>query len=51
MLDDTPTTSFIPFENGVAKITKNNVEIIKYVDVEGYIWRDQIVDRKFKKSR
>lgn len=49
MLDDTPTTSFIPFDNGVAKITKNNVEIIKYVDVEGYIWRDQIVDRKFKK--
>ena len=48
MLDDTQHYSFIPFDNGVAKITKDNIEMIKYVDVEGYIWKDQIVDRKFK---
>ncbi len=48
MLDDTPTTSFIPFRNGIAKVTKDNVQIVKYVDVEGYIWKDQIVDRDFK---
>jgi hypothetical protein len=37
----------IPFRNGVAKVTKNSVVLQSYIDVEGYIWENQILDRDF----
>ena len=48
MLQDDKDTSFIPFKNGVARITKNSIELINYIDVEGYIWENQIINRDFE---
>jgi hypothetical protein len=47
MLQDTKDISLIPFRNGVAKVTKNSVVLQSYIDVEGYIWENQILDRDF----
>lgn len=47
MLQDTKTSSFIPFKNGVVEVTKNKVELKSYIDVDGYIWENQILNRDF----
>jgi hypothetical protein len=48
MLQDTKDASFIPYKNGVAKVTKDAVELMSYIDVDGYIWENQIIQRDFK---
>lgn len=47
MLADTKDHSFIPFKNGVVKVAKDKIYNIGYIDVPGYIWEDQIIDRDF----
>ncbi|WP_158797666.1 BT4734/BF3469 family protein [Pedobacter sp. L105] len=47
MIRDTRHTAYIPFLNGLVKVTKNKVELIEYVDAEGYIWENQIIPRVF----
>lgn len=49
MLKDTIDTSFIAFNNGILKVTKNNVELMDYIDVDGYIWEAQIIKREYIK--
>jgi hypothetical protein len=48
MLKDDIKNCYIPFKNGVVNITKNEFKIIPYLDVEGYIWENQIINRNFK---
>lgn len=50
MLMDDKDNSFIPFVNGVVKVSKNNVELLPYFDVNGYVWENQIIQRKFELS-
>jgi hypothetical protein len=47
MLSDTKDSAYIPFRNLVVKITPNQVETLRYIDVDGYIWNDQIIQRDF----
>lgn len=49
MLSDEKDKAYIPFENGVVKVTSNNTELLNFIDVEGYIWENQIINREFKK--
>jgi hypothetical protein len=51
MLQDTKDVSFIPYRNGVVKITKNKVDIVPYIDIDGYIWDRQIIDRNYKPTK
>src|SRR5690625_22675 len=48
MLKDTKDESFLAFNNGILKVTKDNVELVDYIDVEGYVWKSQIINRNFK---
>jgi hypothetical protein len=50
MLMDDKETSYIPFLNGVVRVTKNNVDLLSYFDVNGYVWEKQIVQRDFHVS-
>lgn len=50
MLLDTKEKSFIYYNNGVVEVTKNTIELIDYVDIDGYIWENQIINREFKKE-
>lgn len=49
MLSDEKDTAYIPFKNGVVKVTADNTELLNYIDVDGYIWENQIINREFKK--
>ena len=48
ILQDSKNECYLPFTNGVAVITKNKVKLLSYIDIDGYIWRDQIIPREFK---
>ena len=45
---DTRDFSFIYFRNCALKVTKNEVESMDYIDLDGYVWRDQVIDRDFE---
>lgn len=50
MIKDSKSDAFIPFLNGVVRITKSKVDLIDFIDVDGYIWENQIINRNFVKS-
>jgi hypothetical protein len=47
MLQDGHDCSYLPFLNGVVKVTKDESKMLSYIDVEGYIWENQIINREF----
>ena len=47
MLNDTRSTSFIAYNNGVLEITKDEVKLIDYIDIDFYIWENHIINRDF----
>lgn len=48
MLKDTKYKSYLAFENGILEITKNDVKLIDYIDVNGYVWESQIIPRTWE---
>jgi hypothetical protein len=46
-LEDTLNYSHIYFNNCVVKATKDGIERIEYVDLGGYVWKDQVIDRDY----
>lgn len=50
ILQDTKDAAFIPFLNGVLKVDKESTELISYIDIDGFIWERQIIQRNWKKS-
>ena len=46
-IEDDANTSYLYYNNCAVKVTKDNVEIIDYIDLGGYIWKDQVVNRDF----
>jgi hypothetical protein len=46
-MSDSRDTAYLYYSNCSVKVTKSNVEIIGYADLEGYVWKDHIIDRKF----
>lgn len=49
MLKDEKDKSYLAFENGILEVTKDNIKLIDYIDVNGYIWKSQIIPRDFNK--
>ena len=47
LLKDTKDISFIAYRNGVIEVMKHEVKLIDYIDVDGYIWENQIIQRDF----
>lgn len=45
MLKDTKHKSYLAFENGILEVSKDEVKLIDYIDVEGYVWKSQIINR------
>ncbi len=44
---DTISESYIYFDNVAIRITKNGIEEIEYDDLDGYVWKDQVINRDF----
>ena len=47
MLNDTREKSFIAYNNGVLEVTKSKVNLIDYIDIDFYIWQENIIERDF----
>ena len=47
-IDDKKDLSHLYFNNTVVKVTLNNIELIDYIDLGGYVWKDHVIDRDFK---
>lgn len=48
MLKDQKNKSFIAYQNGILEVTKNEAKLVEYIDVDGYVWEDQIIKRNFE---
>lgn len=48
--EDTENECFLYYQNCAVKITKNTIEEIDYIDLDGYVWKDQIINREYKKE-
>lgn len=46
--EDTQDEIFIYYRNCIVRITTDKFETIDYLDVDGYVWKNQIIDRDFK---
>ena len=44
-IEDTKDTSYLYYENCAVKITKDKVEAIDYLQLEGYVWKEHIINR------
>ena len=47
ILQDDRYISYIPYNNGVVRITKNSIDLLSYIDIDGYIWSGQIINRNY----
>lgn len=46
-ISDTKDTSYLYYRNCAVKITKDEIIPIDYIDLGGYVWKDQVIDRNF----
>ena len=47
MLNDKVGISYIAFNNGILEVSKNKTSLVDYIDVDGYVWKNQIINRDY----
>jgi hypothetical protein len=47
MIEDTATECYLYYRNCAVRITKDGIEQLDYIDMPGYIWKKQIIDRDY----
>ena len=45
---DTKDICWLYFNNTAVKITSENIELVPYIELDGYIWKNQRIKRNFK---
>lgn len=50
MIRDNENESFLFFENGVLKITKDKIQLIDYINIGGFVWQKNIIPHKFEST-
>ena len=51
IVEDTADKAYYFYENGFVEVSKSGWELKPYKDLPGFIWKDQIIPRQFKKLR
>ena len=46
-ITDTKGTAYLYYKNCAVKVTKDEITPIDYLDLGGYVWKDQIINRVF----
>ena len=46
-MQDTKEYSYLYYQNCAVKVTEDKIEIIDYLDLDGYVWSDHVIDRSF----
>tara|TARA_R110002020_G_scaffold424088_2_gene633255 strand:- start:1141 stop:3513 length:2373 start_codon:yes stop_codon:yes gene_type:complete len=47
-IQDDRKTAYLYYKNCAVKVTSTEVKVIDYIDLGGYVWKDQVIDRDFK---
>lgn len=47
--EDTKEECFLYYQNSVVRVTESKVDLIDYFNVDGYVWKNRIIDREFKR--
>lgn len=47
--EDTPTKAYIYYRNCAVEVTKDGVNEIDYINLDGYVWKNQIISRDYLK--
>ena len=47
-IEDGKEFSHIYFRNCAVKVTADSIDKIDYIDLDGYVWKDQVIDRDFE---
>lgn len=45
--EDTPSTAYLYFKNGALKVMADKVELIDYIDLNGYVWKKHIINHDY----
>lgn len=48
LLKDNEITSYHSYQNGVVAVSREQIEVIKFSKISGFVWKELIVNRKFK---
>lgn len=48
MKKDTREIAYVYYRNCIAVVKKDRIETINYIDLDGYVWKDNVIDRDFK---
>lgn len=46
-IEDDKNTAYLYYRNCAVKVTKDKKTTIDYLDLGGYVWKDQVIDRDF----
>jgi len=46
-MEDTKDYSYLYYQNCAVKVTADGIEIIDYMDLDGYVWKDHVISRSF----
>ena len=46
-IEDTKTTSYLYYKNCAIKVTKDSLDVLDYIDLGGYVWKDHVINRNF----
>jgi len=46
-IEDSKNTSYLYFKNCAVKITQDSLDILDYLDLGGYVWKDHVINRNF----
>lgn len=49
-IEDTKDTAYLYYRNCALKITTKGVQPIDYIDLGGYVWKEQVIDRDYKEK-
>lgn len=47
---DTPDTGYLYYKDRVLEVRADSLNEIEYLDLDGYVWENQIISRMFKKA-
>lgn len=48
--EDSQTECYLYYQNCVVRVSESKIEEIDYLDIDGFVWKRQIIERDFKKS-
>lgn len=46
-MEDTTKAGYLYYRNCAVKVSRDSVETIDYIDLDGFVWREQVIDRNF----